>query len=341
MGACLIGQPKLEISLKESQTLGVLFIFNIFLFVFTLYCFYLIGPSTFPDYPGYVKLATFPEGSGSEHVTEYLSRFILESKFFGFSPEKRVNFFIFFVQAFITIIFLYEALKNPKMLYSATIANSFYLPFFFTTGVRAASLYYIFFLFCARKSNNKVVGITDVLVISLLGSLFHDSFLIVTFGLLLSIFFNYLNLSKKLMAIILILSLPLVLIDDLSVVKTIIELISYDLGKFTAYMELNAYGLNKAIYLCLILLMCSYSIFVRDYSFSTNIVFSFALLIIFSSFINYVVSIRISIFTLSSLFAFSSALSFKFENSFQNFAIFTLPICIALYCFQFFSLIFQ
>ena len=341
MGAYLIGHPELEISFKESQALGMLFVFNILLFIFTIYSFYLIGPSTFPDYPGYVKLATFPEWSGSAHMTEYLSRFILESKFFGYSPEMRVNSLIFFVQVFITIIFLFEALKNPKMLYSATIANSLYLPFFLTTGVRAASLYYIFFLFCARKSNNIVVGITDVLFISLLGSLFHDTFLIVTFGLLLSIFFNYLNLSKKLMAIILISSIPFVIIDDLSFVKTIIELISYDLGKFTAYMELNAYGLNKAIYLCLIILMCTYSIFVRDYAFSTNIVFSFALLIILSSFVNYVVSIRVSIFTLCSLFAFSSALNFKFENSFHNFIIFTLPICIALYCFQLTSLIFQ
>lgn len=324
--------------LNESLLLLSLFYINLLIFIFTLSVFYILGADSFPDYEGYLMLATFPEWAGSAHLTEYVSRMILESSFFGFSPKERVDFFIAFVQFTLLISFLFVSLTNPRNLYAITVGNAFYLPFFLTTGLRAASLYYFFFLFCIRKSGKRI-SFLEIILISLLGSLFHDTFFIVTTGLLLSYLLNKLKPSKRLLVSILLISTPIVLIEDIGFVTQIVEMINFDIGRLIFYMELNLYSLSKALYLLAILIICIYFISFRDFSFSSYVIFSFAMITILSSLFNYVVAIRISIFTLLALFAFSSSLIFRFENTTANYILFTVPICFFLYVFQFFILI--
>lgn len=324
--------------LNESFLLLSLFLINFLIFIVTLSVFYILGPESFPDYDGYILLATFPDWSGASHLTEFISRFILESQFFGFSPKQRVDFFIIFVQLTIFIFFLFAVLSNPRNLYSITVGNAFYLPFFLTTGLRAAPLYYFFFLFCVSKTG-KEINIANIILISLVGSLFHDSFLALTVLLLFSYTIFKLKLSKQILIIFLLIGMPIVFVDNVGFIANIIEIINFDLGRLLFYLDLNQYSLSKALYLFVILIMCLYYVSFRDFSYSTYVIFSFAIIIIISSLFNYVVAIRISIFTLLALFAFSSSLIFRFENRISNYILFTIPVCAFLYIFQLMLLI--
>lgn len=101
--------------------------------------FWILGPAKFPDYPNYVRMASY----GYESFFEFIPQYFLVSNDFILSPEIRVNIYFSLVHVATVFLFFIVMMLSPKASFMQALFFSYYLPFFLTTAARASLAYLI------------------------------------------------------------------------------------------------------------------------------------------------------------------------------------------------------
>lgn len=292
---------------------SILFFQYIFMVVFVLTLYYVLGGNVFPDYFAYTNIAYNDFGREGGYFTEFFSRYILYD---GLIDEiNRVDQLVVFIQFFFVTSTLLAIFKNSKDIYIVIVFVAFFSPLLLTTVLRASPLYVMFFLMSIYYFKHKVTFL-NVVFLCIFGSLFHDSFLIITIALLgvwFTQFFN-IKLGRTTLVYILLLSFMLVFLAP-AVLPVVISLLDFSvLGARSVYMSDSGFSGLKLIVLIILNALSFY--FVRFESgtynqkvtltilvFLTNVIFAFGS----------TAGIRFSVFPFAYLFVVRGCFLFNFE----------------------------
>lgn len=220
-----------------------------FMILMVLGTYYIYGGYSFPDYQTYLKIAYSGFGEEGWYFTEYLSRYILYNGIVdGFN---RVDQLTVFVQVFFLVVITSIIIKKPEDLYTTAVFVAFFSPLFMTTVLRASPLYVVFFYMCIMHIC-RGVGIRHVIVISFVGLLFHDSFVVLTSSLLIMMFFQYKISGLRLIKLVCLFSFVIAISSP--VLKSSI-LHMFDggiLGAREVYLKKDDFSLVKVIFISLL-----------------------------------------------------------------------------------------
>lgn len=143
--------------------------YNILLLLSAILAFWMIGPARFPDYENYVRAAA----DGYDSFFEYFPHLFFELEDLASEPGARVNYFIAFVHVLFIITFISLTILAPRQGFFLAMYLSCYLPFFVTTGVRAAFAYILGGVAASIAINAGRKGVAIFFAVA--ACLFHDS----------------------------------------------------------------------------------------------------------------------------------------------------------------------
>ncbi|PKH05307.1 hypothetical protein [Moritella sp. Urea-trap-13] len=305
------------------------------LFIITLTVYYLIGGDKFPDYNNYLSIANGSvQWSKGTYLTEFLTQAILIQPIM-IENINNVDILAFFVQMFIFILSMYYVRNNVNYLYPMVVFLSLYLPIFLTTTLRAAPLYFLFFIMSLKIFKSEV-RYTHVFIFFILGSLFHDSVFIITGALIFSKLFVFIfNSSVKSYRYLFLISL-LVLLVGSPLKEFIIQNINLDfLGERAVYLRGYEYSFMKMAYVLIINFLCLLFIVDTKVFNSSKLI---ALALTLSLNVVFVLSstagIRYSIFILAYLIAGRGVLLHQ-DELFKRNPIIVLPFLLLIFFIQF------
>ncbi len=308
-----------------------------------IFLYYNFGGSSFPDYAVYKKIS---EGIISQsYITEFFSGYMLQGQGVELLGLSKVDSFIVVVQVLVFVLIIYLGVVYNEYSYSVFIFSCLYGALLLTTTVRAAPLYVLFLFWCIIFSQ-RGISLIQIFLFSMIGMLFHDSFILCTLSLLIykTLFFfsrlKIFDIGIKFFFYI----LPLVFIFGGHIKSFIVELSGFEfLGARKAYLEADLASTSKLIY-CLAIYFLSLasvkqSLKENIHKFDVNyLVFSFNFVFCLLFLLNNVAAIRFSIFIITLILIIKRCFIFNFERSLKN-GVLLIPIYLCLGLFQFYILI--
>lgn len=321
-------------------------LYSYFLAVFlsvVILLYYMIGGEFFPDYHVYKKIS---DGViNHNYITEFVSGYLLAGEGVEFLGFNKLDSFVAIVQIFSVFVLLFFCFFFPKYSYSILVFSTIYGALLLTTTLRAAPLHVVFLGFCIFFCRYGI-SYFSIVLFTLIGMLFHDSFILCTLAFLLYKIFFFISRYK--LCVLLIKSLfyliPIFFITGGAIKDFIVQLSGFEfLGARRAYLDADLASISKLLY-CLVIYFLSYlsvSESERSNCFSFNVLFlltSFNLVFCLLFIVNNVAAIRFSIFVLTVILILRGGLFFQLEKKLVN-GIMFVPFYLALGFFQFYLLL--
>lgn len=276
--------------------------------------YYILGGESFPDYKAYINIAYNDFGGEGWYFSEFLTRYILYNDvMFGLN---RVDQLTLFVQLFFILITLALIIADNKNTYMVLVFVSFFSPLLMTTVLRASPLYVLFFFMSAVYFKEKLL-MRHIILLALLGSLFHDSFFVISLTLFVVYLFCFtkVKFSNVFFKVILVLSFISIFLLPWFISSIILFFQKLGLGARSVYINDDGFTLAKIVFLIILNVISFMYLSCENGSYNQKFIATSLTIVtnlIFS--VGSTAGIRFSIFAFSYLFVVRQCFLFRFES---------------------------